>query len=192
MSEIEPDTDGVSRRTIEKDIEYLEYKGPFTGVDIERYYIGNEKTGVKRCVCATQILTSRYSASLSLPPRNICSRKLYRCWDNLTDCQTLTDLKVLGLDLELNITKKKKFFLKKPFKKKNPFWEVSSPFLKKKIELFYHYYIRGDKQKEKKKNPYFFLKKKKRGGCFWLGGREIKNFFFFFFFYCDYIFSSFL
>lgn len=104
LSEIEPDTDGVSRRTIEKDIEYLEYKGPFTGVDIERYYIGNEKTGVKRCVCATQILTSRYSASLSLPPRNICSRKLYRCWDNLTDCQTLTDLKVLGLDLELNIT----------------------------------------------------------------------------------------
>lgn len=47
LSEIEPDTDGVSRRTIEKDIEYLEYKGPFTGVDIERYYIGNEKTGVK-------------------------------------------------------------------------------------------------------------------------------------------------
>lgn len=72
LSEIEPDTDGVSRRTIEKDIEYLEYKGPFTDVDIERYYIGNEKTGVKRCACATQILTSRYSANLSPPTKNIC------------------------------------------------------------------------------------------------------------------------
>ena len=29
LAEMYPDTDGVGRRTIEKDIEYLEYEGPF-------------------------------------------------------------------------------------------------------------------------------------------------------------------
>lgn len=36
LSDIYPDTNGVVRRTIEKDIYYLEYEGPFM-VDIERY-----------------------------------------------------------------------------------------------------------------------------------------------------------
>lgn len=36
LSEMYPDTNGVVRRTIEKDIYYLEYEGPFM-VDIERY-----------------------------------------------------------------------------------------------------------------------------------------------------------
>ena len=41
LSEIEPDTDGVSRRTIEKDIEYLEYKGPnkHNFVDYMEYHL---------------------------------------------------------------------------------------------------------------------------------------------------------
>ena len=38
LSEMYPDTNGVVRRTIEKDIFYLEYEGPFM-VDIERYTV---------------------------------------------------------------------------------------------------------------------------------------------------------
>ena len=38
LSEMYPDTNGVVRRTIEKDIFYLEYEGPFL-VDIERYTV---------------------------------------------------------------------------------------------------------------------------------------------------------
>lgn len=38
LSEMNPDTNGVVRRTIEKDIFYLEYEGPFL-VDIERYTV---------------------------------------------------------------------------------------------------------------------------------------------------------
>ena len=38
LADMYPDTDGVGRRTIEKDINYLEYEGPFL-VDIERYSV---------------------------------------------------------------------------------------------------------------------------------------------------------
>ena len=48
LSEIDADSDGVCRRTIEKDIEYLEYKSPFEGVDIERYYVDGGSDGRKK------------------------------------------------------------------------------------------------------------------------------------------------
>ena len=40
LADMYPDTDGVGRRTIEKDINYLEYEGPFL-VDIERYSVAS-------------------------------------------------------------------------------------------------------------------------------------------------------
>lgn len=40
LSDMYPDTDGVGRRTIEKDIYYLEYEGPFM-VEIERYSVAS-------------------------------------------------------------------------------------------------------------------------------------------------------
>lgn len=54
LAEMYPDTDGVGRRTIEKDINYLEYEGPFL-VDIERYSVASynpekHKTYSKRCL----------------------------------------------------------------------------------------------------------------------------------------------
>lgn len=72
LSEINPETDGVGRRTIEKDIEYLEYKGPFDGVDIERYHVADERTGRKKCAFATPIQTFQYSTKLLLMMKNIC------------------------------------------------------------------------------------------------------------------------
>ena len=38
LSDMYPETNGVVRRTIEKDIYYLEYEGPFM-VEIERYTV---------------------------------------------------------------------------------------------------------------------------------------------------------
>lgn len=54
LSDMYPDTDGVGRRTIEKDINYLEYEGPFM-VEIERYSVASynhdtNKTYSKRCL----------------------------------------------------------------------------------------------------------------------------------------------
>ena len=54
LSDIYPDTKGVVRRTIEKDIYYLEYEGPFM-VDIERYSapgynVDKQKSYSKQCL----------------------------------------------------------------------------------------------------------------------------------------------
>lgn len=54
LSDLYPNTNGVVRRTIEKDIYYLEYEGPFM-VDIERYTVDaynqeKQKTYVKQCL----------------------------------------------------------------------------------------------------------------------------------------------
>ena len=54
LAEMYPNTNGVVRRTIEKDIFYLEYEGPFL-VDIERYSVPSydvekQKTYIKQCL----------------------------------------------------------------------------------------------------------------------------------------------
>ena len=54
LAELYPDTNGVGRRTIEKDIYYLEYEGPFL-VEIERYTASGynrekQKSYNKRCL----------------------------------------------------------------------------------------------------------------------------------------------
>lgn len=54
LAELHPDSNGVVRRTIEKDIYYLEYEGPFV-VDIERYSVPSynrekHKSYTKQCL----------------------------------------------------------------------------------------------------------------------------------------------
>ncbi len=54
LSEMYPDTNGIGRRQIEKDIYYLEYEGPFLA-DIERYDAPGydskrQKSIVKHCL----------------------------------------------------------------------------------------------------------------------------------------------
>jgi predicted DNA-binding transcriptional regulator YafY len=54
LSELDPNTDGIVRRTIEKDIAYLEFEGPFLA-DIERYTVHaynaeKKKTTIKKCL----------------------------------------------------------------------------------------------------------------------------------------------
>lgn len=54
LCEIDPNTNGVSRRTIEKDLQYLEYESPFM-VELERYSVSiydrdRDKNVTKRCV----------------------------------------------------------------------------------------------------------------------------------------------
>ena len=54
LAEVDPSTDGVCRRTIEKDLRYLEYESPFM-VELERYSVStydHERGGSvsKRCV----------------------------------------------------------------------------------------------------------------------------------------------
>lgn len=69
LAELYPDTNGVGRRTIEKDIYYLEYEGPFL-VDIERYTVPGynrekQKSYSKRCLRYTMPSFSIFKKELS-------------------------------------------------------------------------------------------------------------------------------
>ena len=64
-----PGKSGVGRRTIEKDIYYLEYEGPYL-VDIERYYVPSinpktQKTYSKKCLRYTDSSFSIFKKELS-------------------------------------------------------------------------------------------------------------------------------
>lgn len=75
LSDIYPDTDGVGRRTIEKDIYYLEYEGPFM-VEIERYSVANYSHDTKRHTqndaCDMRIQVFLFSKKTCLMTKNIC------------------------------------------------------------------------------------------------------------------------
>ena len=47
LAELDPNTNGVVRRTIEKDISYLEYEGPFL-VDRARYSVPSYNTETQK------------------------------------------------------------------------------------------------------------------------------------------------
>ena len=69
LAELDPETDGVGRRAIEKDIKYLEYEGPFM-VEIERYSVASydaekQKTYSKRCLRYSQPSYSIFKKELS-------------------------------------------------------------------------------------------------------------------------------
>lgn len=69
LSEMYPDTDGVSRRMIEKDIAYLELEGPFLA-DIERYSVisyntEKQKFYSKRCLRYTNPSFSIFKKEMS-------------------------------------------------------------------------------------------------------------------------------
>lgn len=140
LSEIEPDTDGVSRRTIEKDIEYLEYKGPFTGVDIERYYIGNEKNGRKKmCLRYANPNFSIFSKPLTTAEEYLLKEviSLLGQFDGLPNLDGLEGLR-LGLGVKHN-DRQIISFTKNPLEKSNLFGRLFTTISEKQVvELHYH------------------------------------------------------
>ena len=102
LSDINPDTDGVGRRTIEKDIEYLEYKGPFEEVDIDRYYVVDGKNGrKKKCLRYANPNFSIFSKPLTDDEEYLLkeSLSLLGQFDGLPNLEGLEGLR-LGLGLK--------------------------------------------------------------------------------------------
>ena len=88
LSDMYPDTKGVVRRTIEKDIYYLEYEGPFM-VDIERY---------SAPAYDIEFPDFLYLRKIFPMTKNTYFVKRCRCLASLTDYQTLKLLKDCALD----------------------------------------------------------------------------------------------
>lgn len=147
LSDINPETDGVSRRTIEKDIEYLEYKGPFEGVDIERYYVANKRNGrKKKCLRYTNPNFSIFSKPLTDDEEYLLKEALSLLgqFDGLPNLEGLESLR-LGLGVK-HTERKIVSFTKNPLGDSNIFGRLFTAIAERQvIELHYHKFNAANK-----------------------------------------------
>ena len=102
LSEMYPDTSGVVRRTIEKDIYYLEFEGPFLA-DIERYTVNvynpeKQRSYAKQCLRYTNPSYSIFKKQMSEDEEYLLSEaiSLLGQFDGLPNLDELESLR-LGL-----------------------------------------------------------------------------------------------
>lgn len=107
LEELYPGSKGVGRRTIEKDIVYLEYEGPFL-VEIERYSVPwfngeKQKSYVKRCLRYAQPSFSIFKKDLSDDEKYLLKEALSLLgqFDGLPNLDALEGLR-LGLGVKRN------------------------------------------------------------------------------------------
>lgn len=123
LSEIYSDTDGVTRRTIEKDIYYLEYEGPFMA-EIERYSspsYDNEKlkSYTKKCLRYAHSGYSIFKKSMTDDEEYLLSEviSLLGQFDGLPNLDALESLRA-GLGIRGN-NRKIISFTRNPLEKSN-------------------------------------------------------------------------
>ena len=143
LSEIYPDGNGVVRRTIEKDICYLEYEGPFT-VEIERYSVSSydkdkQKTKMKQCLRYTNPSFSIFKKEMTLDEEYLLREALSLLgqFDGLPNLDALEGLR-LGLGIKKD-NRKIISFTKNPLEKSNLLGELFTAISQQQvIELHYH------------------------------------------------------
>lgn len=143
LSDIYPNTKGVVRRTIEKDIYYLEYEGPFM-VDIERYSassynIDKQKSYSKQCLRYRIPGFSIFKKELSNDEEYLLREALSLLgqFDGLPNLDALQGLR-LGLGIHNN-DRKIISFTKNPLENSNLIGELFTAISQQQvIELHYH------------------------------------------------------
>lgn len=107
LSELDPDSNGVVRRTIEKDIRYLELESPFLA-DIERYSVSaynkeREKNVIKQCLRYHNPSFSIFKKDLSKDEEYLLSEALSLLghFEGLPNLDALEGLR-LGLGVRTN------------------------------------------------------------------------------------------
>ena len=143
LADMYPDTNGVVRRTIEKDIYYLEYEGPFM-VDIERYDAPGynkekQKSFVKKCLRYSKPGFSIFKTEMSDDEKDLRSEAISRLrqFDGLPNLEALE-----GLRLGLGVRKKDQkiiSFTKNPLENTCILGALFSSISHKQVvELHYH------------------------------------------------------
>ena len=143
LTELYPDTNGVVRRTIEKDITYLEYEGPFL-VEIERYtapgYNSEKQKSYKKCCL-------RYAnPSFSIFKKELSDDEEYLLKEALSllgQFEGLPNLDALeGLRLGLGVKRCERkiiSFTKNPLENSNLLGELFTAISQRQVvELHYH------------------------------------------------------
>lgn len=160
LSDMYPETSGVVRRTIEKDIYYLEYEGPFM-VEIERYSISSYnaeigKTIQKKCLRYADPSFSIFKKKMSADEEYLL-RELFSLlgqFDGLPNLKTLERLRIeLGVrDNEKQIIS----FTKNPLENSNLLGELFTAISQKQVvKLNYHRFVEPERNRSIIVYPYF-------------------------------------
>lgn len=175
LTEIDPETNGVVRRTIEKDLYYLEYASPFM-VDIERYSVPSynaekQKSYIKQCL--------RYSdPSFSIFVKSLTDDEEYLLKEALSllgQFDGLPNLKSLeGIRLGLGVGKEKRqiiSFSKNPLEESSILGELFTSISQRQvISITYHKF--GSSEYNNTINLYPYLLKEYNRRWYLFGAAE--------------------
>jgi len=167
LADMYPGTDGVGRRTIEKDIYYLEYEGPFM-VEIERYSVASynpdkQKAYSKRCLRYASPSFSIFKRELT--DDEVCLLKealsLLGQFDGLPNLDRLEGLRLglgVGRDERRIIS-----FTKNPLENSNLLGELFTAISQKQVlELHYHVFSRPGEESQLNVHPYLLKEYNRR------------------------------
>lgn len=148
LADLYPDANGVVRRTIEKDIHYLEYEGPFMA-EIERYSVAGynsetQKSYAKQCL--------RYaSPSFSIFKKDLTNEERYLLREALSllgqfdGLPNLVGLENLRLSLGVNEEEQIISFTRNPLGESNLLGELFTAISQKQVvQLHYHTFQKAD------------------------------------------------
>lgn len=175
LAELYPDTNGVGRRTIEKDIYYLEYEGPFL-VEIERYTAPGynrekQKSYNKRCLRYAKPSFSIFKKDLSDDEEYLLKEalSLLGLFEGLPNLDALEGLR-LGLGVRKN-ERKIISLTKNPLENSNLLGELFTAISHRQvIELHYHKF--SSAQSELATNVYPYLLKEYNRRWFLIAAAE--------------------
>lgn len=167
LSELYSDSKGVVRRTIEKDINYLEYEGPFMA-EIERKWVpcvnSNGKTSQKKCLRYKDPSFSIFRKALSDDEKYL----LKEAFSLLGQFEGLPNLEVLealrkSLELPEDVQRPIISFTKNPLENSNLLGELFVAISQKQvIELSYHTFANPEDLKRIVLHPYLLKEYNRR------------------------------
>lgn len=167
LGELYPNTNGVVRRTIEKDIYYLEYEGPFM-VDIERYIaVGYNKdkqeTFNKQCLRYSNPAFSIFKKDLSDDEKYLLCETL-SILGQFEGLPNLDGIKNLQSDFGVKHNGRKIVsFTKNPIENSNIFGELFTAISQRQvIDLQYHKFTKPQTERSVYVHPYLLKEYNRR------------------------------
>lgn len=168
LSEMYSDTRGVVRRTIEKDINYLEYEGPFMA-EIERRWVpyvnSDGKTSQKKCLRYKDSSFSIFRKALSDDEKYLL-REAFSLLGQFEGLPNLEALEALRKSLELPSEETHQpviSFSKNPLENSSLLGEIFTTISQKQvIELHYHTFAEPDVVKQVLLHPYLLKEYNRR------------------------------
>lgn len=183
LAEVNPESNGVVRRTIEKDIHYLEYEWPQM-VEIERYSVAaydkeRKKTYTKQCLRYAQPGFSIFKKTLSSDEEYLLREALSLLgqFDGLPNLDALESLR-LGLSVK-DEGRRIISFTRNPLENSNLIGELFTAISQKQvIELRYHKFGTPEERQTINLIPYMLKEYNRRWYLIGVaeGGSKILNF----------------